>query len=81
MLNKNKRFSRSNTLFNTNLRGLLKANNKNIQEEDENKSNDLGTKNEQQIKNDVIHKKQHSDDNNLININYKAECRLQKNKK
>ena len=81
MLNKNKRFSRSNTLFNTNLRGLLKANNKNIQEEDENKSNDLGTKNEQQIKNDVIHKKQHSDDNNLININYKAECRLQKKKK
>lgn len=81
MLNRNKRFSRSNTIFNTKLRGLLKANNKNIPEEAENKSNDLSVKNEPQTKNEAIHKKQHSDDNNLININYKTEFRLQKKKK
>ena len=81
MINKNRRFSRSNTLSNTKLKGLLKFNNKNIQEEVENKSKDLNGKNETQIKNEVIHKKQHSDDNNLININYKSELRLQKQKK
>jgi len=81
MLNKNKRLSRSNTLFNTKLKGLSKVNNKNIQEEAENKSNDLSVKNETQIKNEVVHKKQHSDDNNLININYISEVRLQKKKK
>ena len=81
MINKNRRFSRSNTLSNTKLKGLFKFNNKNIQEEVENKSKDLNGKNETIIKNEVIHKKQHSDDNNLININYKSELRLQKQKK
>lgn len=81
MINKNKRLSRSNTLFNNNLKGLSKANNKNILEEIDNKSNDLSVKNEAHIKNEVIHKKQHSDDSNLININYISENRLIKKKK
>jgi len=81
MLNKIKRLSRNNTLFSTKLKGLSKVNNKNIQEEDENKSNDLSIKNEAQIKNESIHKKQHSDDNNLINVNYVSELRLQKKQK
>ena len=54
MLNRNKRFSRSNTIFNTKLRGLLKANNKNIPEEAENKSNDLSV-NQNNLKGKMTH--------------------------